>query len=314
MKTPILLAGLLFAVASSTQAQVPGSVANVTFNFTLSFSKEGTVMKSEETGKAITGKDEFGDPLGGPAFWNSWALPKRNKDAEVVSLERHEEYISKIGTRKYGNKEFLMDLDDAGLLPDDETGSGIAGWTVVQVTGTFLNDEEEPHPGADFFYAVHAKRNLSVLLTGEVISRDYRARNGAAENWNYKRVTKQDFVKTTSSTTMTDNGNLKSVHRYVMDFSDLLDAGDDTGSAYQFQGIHTNAMKLTKVRTGDSEKPEAVVYQCGPGKLDKVSGTGPFYGENESDREVLEGSLSIAAGKVHANISERFPDAAQELF
>lgn len=58
MKTSLLLAALVFSAASPTLAQVPGSVANVSFSFTCSFKKEATVLKDEATGKPITGKDE----------------------------------------------------------------------------------------------------------------------------------------------------------------------------------------------------------------------------------------------------------------
>ncbi len=313
MKTPLLLVGLLFSVASPTLAQVPGSVANVIFNFTLSSSREGTVLKDETTGKPITGKDEEGFPLGGPAFYNYWFLTKMDKQENILSEESHEEYVAKIGTRKYGNKEFLTDLYNAGLLPEDESESGIAGWTLVQVTGTF-DDGEGVYTGPDLFYAVHAKRGLVVLISGVVLDRDYEARSGYAENWNYKRVNKLDYVKETETNTLTNSGNWKSVRRFVMDFDGMLEPGDISGSAYQFQGIYTNAEKLTKIRTGDPENPEARVYQCGPSKLDKISGTGPYFGDEAFDREVLEGTLSTAAGKVLPDIAEQFPEAAEVIF
>lgn len=314
MKTSLLLAGLLLSAATTTLAQVPGSVANVTFNFTLSFSKEGTVMKDEETGKPITGKDEFGELLGGPAFWNYWTIVKTNRDEEVLSEETHEEYVSKIGTRKYGNKEFLLDLLGRGFLPEEDgKGPSIAGWALVQVSGTFDGDGEY-YSGVDFLYAVHAKRGITVPLTWDVIDRDYEARGGFAENWNWKSVDRQDYVKDVQTLRVTDAGNWKSVRRYVMDFDGLLEPGDATESAYQFQGIYTNAEKLTKVRTGDPENPEVVVYQCGPSKLDKISGTGPYYGEEGIDREVIEGSFTTGAGKVYPDISEQFPEAAENTF
>lgn len=313
MKPTLLLAALLLSTAASTLAQVPGSVANVIFNLTLSSSREGTVMKDEETGKPITGKDEFGDPLGGPTFYNMWTITKTNKDEDILSEETHEEYVSKIGTRKYGNKEFLTDLANAGILPEDDNGPSIAGWSLVQVIGT-LDDGEDFFTGPDFIYAVHAKRGLVVLLSGVVIDRDDEARSGYAESWNYKRVNKLDYGKDTDTTTVSENGKWKSVLRYVMDFEEMLETGDYSESAYQFQGIHTDAEKLTKVRTGDPENPEAAVYQCGPSKLDKISGTGPYYGDEGFDREVIEGTLSTAAGKVIPDISEQFPEAAEDLF
>lgn len=309
MKTSLLLAALVFSAASPTLAQVPGSVANVSFSFTCSFKKEATVLKDEATGKPITGKDESGFPLGGPTFYNQWMIAKKNEQNETLSEEYHYEYVSRIGSYKYGNKEFLKDLADAGILPEAESGPSIAGWSIVQVTVTF-NDGEGPYTGPDLIYAVHAKRGEGVLLSGLVIDSDDQVRSSYAENWNYKLVNKTDFVKDTETTTLTNSGNWKSVRRYVVDFDGVQEVGDDSESDYQFQGIYTNAKKLTKVRTGDSENPEVAVYQCGPSKLDKISGSGE---ETAGPREVIEGMLSTAAGKVSPDISEQFPEAAVDL-
>jgi hypothetical protein len=314
MKSKLLFAALLVSAASPTLAQVPGSVANVIFNFTLSFSKEGTVLKDEATGKPITGKDESGFPLGGPTFSNEWWIAKQNKQEETLSEEYHYEYVSRIGSYKYGNKEFLTDLADAGILPEAESGPSIAGWSVVQVTATF-GGGEDPFTGPDLIYAVHAKRGEVVLLSGVVIDSDDEVRSGYAENWNYKFVNKIDFVKDTDTTNVTNSGNWKSVRRYLVDFDGVLEAGDFSESAYQFQGIYTNAEKLTKVRTGDPENPQVAIFQCGPSKLDKISGSGYYYyAEEFEEREVIEGMFSTAAGKVFADISEQFPEAAEDVF
>lgn len=311
MKLPLLFTGLLFSAVSPVWAQMPGSVANVIFNLTLSYSKEGTVMKDETTGKPITGKDEFGDPLGGPTFYNMWTITKTDKNEEVVSEDTYEEYVSKIGTRKYGNKEFLMDLVENGVLPEIGNAPFIAGWTLVQVTGTF-DDVDEFYTGPELFYAVHAGQGVTILLSGVVIDRDYDVNSGYAENWNYKYVNKVNYPKETDTTTMTDSGNWKSVRRYVIDFEDMLEWGDASVSLAQFQGIYTSSEKQTKVRTGDPENPEAIVFQCGPSKLDKISGAGAYYFTDEfEEREVIEGTLSTAAGKVHPDISEQFPEATE---
>ncbi len=322
MKLPLLFTGLLFSAVSPGWAQMPGSVANVIFNLTLSYSKEGTVMKDETTGKPITGKDEFGDPLGGPAFYNMWTITKTKEIVSedtpdeyvttIVSEDTYEEYVSKIGTRKYGNKEFLMDLVENGVLPEIGNAPFIAGWTLVQVTGTF-DEGDEFYTGPDVIYAVHAGEDITVLLSGVVIERDYDVRSGYAENWNYKYVNKVNYPKETDTTTITETGSWKSVRRYIIDFEGLLEWGDYTESTAQFQGIYTNTEKLAKVRTGDPENPEAGVYQCGPSKLDKISGSGPYYGEEAFDREVIEGTLSTAAGKLSPDISEQFPEAAEFL-
>lgn len=313
MKSTLLLAGILLSTAFSTLAQVPGSVAPVSFNFTISYSKEGTVLKDETTGKPITGKDEFGDPLGGPVFYNMWTITKTDKEENIVSEDTYEEYVSKIGPRRYGNKEFLMDLVENGFLPAIGNAPFIAGWTIVQVTGTLEGDG--PYTGPDLFYAVHAGEGVTVLLSGVVIARDYDVNSGYAENWTYKYANKVNYDKETDITTESSAGNWKEVRRYVIDFDDFLESGDASVSLVQFQGIYTSAEKLTKVRTGDPDNPEVPVIQCGPSKLDKVSGAGAYYFADEvEDREVIEGLFTAGAGKVYPDISEQFPEAAEDLF
>lgn len=304
----ILLAGLLLAPALSTLAQVPGSVSNIVLNLTISRSSEGTVQKDPETGKPITGKDQFGDPLGGPTFWNEWTLLK--PDSELYRWE----YVSKIHTEKYGNKELLTDLLDAEMLPAIGGGSpSIAGWTIVEVVGTMENPEGQPEVIArPTFYALHAASGEAVLLSGVVIDIDEQVRSGNAENWTEQYSRKTDFAKDTETVTFTSAGSTQTIVRLVMDFQQVLEPGDLSTSMAQFQGLYTRQEKLTSVTAPD--KTKLPVFQCGPSNLDSITGSGPLYGEFEEDRSVIGGQWNIAAGKLFSDISELFPEAAEVFF
>lgn len=303
---PILLTGLFFVTALSAQAQVPGSVSNIVLNLTISQSSEGTVQKDPETGKPITGKDEFGDPLGGPAFWNEWTLLK--PDSELYRRE----YVSKIRTEKYGNKELLTDLLDAELLPAIGGGApSIAGWTIVEVTGTVENFDGQPEVIArPTFYAFHPASGVAVLLSGVVIAIDDQVRSGEAENWTEQYTRQTNFVKDTETVTFTSSGSTQTIVRLVMDFQMQLELGDLSTSMAQFQGRYSRQEKLSTVTAPDKTKLQ--VFQCGPTKLDSISGSGPIYGELEEDRSVIGGQWSTSAGKLFNDISETFPEAAED--
>lgn len=303
---PILLNVLVFVTALSAQAQVPGSVSNIVLNLTISQSSEGTVQKDPETGKPITGKDEFGDPLGGPAFWNEWTLLK--PDSELYRRE----YVSKIRTEKYGNKELLTDLLDAELLPAIGGGApSIAGWTIVEVTGTVENFDGQPEVIArPTFYAFHSASGVAVLLSGVVIAIDDQVRSGEAENWTEQYTRQTNFVKDTETVTFTSSGSTQTIVRLVMDFQMQLELGDLSTSMAQFQGRYSRQEKLSTVTAPDKTKLQ--VFQCGPTKLDSISGSGPIYGELEEDRSVIGGQWSTSAGKLFSDISETFPEAAED--
>lgn len=312
MKPTSLLAAILLSSASSTLAQVPGSVSNLVISLTTSQSVEGTVQKDPETGKPITGKDDFGAPLGGPAFSNEWTITKNNSEGAPLSELYVSEYVSKIRTEKYGNKELLMDLLDAGLLPAIGDGEpSIAGWAIVEVSGTVEDIDGLPSlVRLPVFYAYHAASGEVVLLSGTILSIDDLVRSGYAENWTQRYTRKNDFLKETESVTFTSTGTTQNLVRLLMDFQGVLDAGDESGSMAQFQGRYSRQEKLTTVVAPDKSK--IPVFQCGPGKIENVTGSGPLYGDLEEDRSLIGGQWTTSAGKLFSDISQLFPEAAQD--
>ena len=312
MKTSLLLAGLLFS-ASATLAQVPGSVSGLTFNLTLTRTVEGIVQKDPLTGKPITGKDPQGNPLGGPAFGNQWTITKNGRDGVPVSALFRQEYVSKMLTEKYGNKELLIDLLDAGLLPGiADADPEIKGWTIVEVTGTVGGQENEPRiANLPTFYAYHAASNTAVLLSGEVIAIDLLVRGSQAESWTEQNTAKLELVQETEVVTFTSAGSSINLVRLSMDFTGVLEEGDGSSSLAQFQGQYSRQEKLTTVTAANKTKLD--VFQCGPGKLESITGSGPLYGEDpEEQRAVIGGQWIAVAGKLWSDISVVFPEAAVE--
>lgn len=309
MKASITLVACLVCSAVSALGQIPGSISNVVLKLTLSTTLEGTVQKDETTGKPLSGKDEEGNPLAIPTFYNAWWFSREDRQGNVLSEEGHEEYSLKIGVRRYGNKEFLTDLLEHGYLPEDEGGAGIAGWSLAEVYGTSAGLDDF-HLGPEYLYAVHAKRGLRILLTGIVIQRDYDVRSGEAENWYYKSSHKIDYVRDKEFKTLSHTRSWEFVQRYLLDFDGYLEEGDASISAYQFQGVCTRAELLAQVATGNAENPVTRVYRCGPSKMDQISGSGPHVQPNFFGFQIVRGSMTTSTGKVVPDISDLFPEAA----
>lgn len=297
MKLHLLLLALIAGQAAA-QAPLPGSVASVQFKLTLSFSRPGTVLRDPDTGRPLPARDEFGAPLGGPAYSNEWLI-LTNRGGEPYSDEYHEEYVSKIGTRKYGNREFLSDLIQAGLLPQYGNAPYLAGWSIVQATPTF--NDEFPYTGESRFYAVHHTQGDIVDLNG-VLFRGYpdTYSSGYAANVNYHYVERYLYATDTTAVTETDQSNWKSTRIYYIDFSgEPFDESDYFVGFARMEGVFSSSERLTSLGGGLNRVP---VYAVGATKLTGISGQGPVYDEENDTRAVIEGSISTAAGRVQADV------------
>jgi hypothetical protein len=303
----LLLALTLCAGPGTANApMLPGSVGNVLFNLTLSFSRPGTVLKDPDTGKPLPARDEFGAPLGGPAYYNNWQILK-NRGTEPVSDEFHEEYVSKIGTRKYGNKEFLTDLVGADILPKYGSAPFIAGWTLVQVTPTFT--DEYAYTGASRFYAVHRQGDIFDL--SQVIFQGFpdTYSSGYAANVNYKYVERYVYATDATTVTETDAASWKSTRIYYIDFSDApFDEFDTFVGFARMEGVFTSSERLVSVGTGGNRQP---VYAVGATRLAGISGQGPVFDSENDTRAVIEGLITTAAGRVQADVGY-FPGIADD--
>ena len=304
MKFSFLLFALIAGQAAA-QSPLPGSVGSVQLKLTLNFSTPGTVLKDPETGRPLPAKDSFGAPLGGPTYYNDWFIMKNRGDVPV-SDEYHEEYISKIGTSRYGNKEFLSDLIQAGILPKYGNAPYLAGWSIVQVTPTFYDDY--PYTGESRFYAVHQSQGDRIDLN-DVIFRGYpdTYSSGYAANIKYHYSTRYQYSTATTTVTETDQSNWKSTRIYYIDFSgDPFDGSGFFVGFARMEGVFSSSERLASI--GQSRMP---VYVVGATKLTGISGQGPVYDEENDTRSVIEGSISTAAGRLQADVSY-FPNLVDD--
>lgn len=121
MKIKIILAALLTTVLTlpAKAAASEGAVASFSLALTLKKSLPGTFVR-DENGKFI--KDEETKQRI-PTVANAWEITKGDK---VTSFN---EFILKTESFKYGTKELLLDLKEAGILDD----STISGWSVKAI-------------------------------------------------------------------------------------------------------------------------------------------------------------------------------------
>lgn len=286
-----------FAFLTSSIAadiSVPGSVSNVTFALSLTTSNPGTVAK-DETGKPIKGEEA------GPAYYNDWQISNETKKTE----ERTEEYVSKMKTVKFGNKELLQELVEREILPQYGTKAPyIAGWSIVVANATTTDEEGDSDQHSSSIYAVYKDKTTSEIvdLSNYI---DFGYGSDYAENGTYKKVVKSTGVGTedeASTTTITSAFNWKETNYCEIDFE-----GFDSGpvvttieGGFDITGISTLGNKLTSVGTGEAKVPVIVDTA---GKLSGISGAGPFLEGEEGERSVVEGSISFGAGKAELDVT-----------
>jgi len=308
MKSLLVLAGTLFCIAVAALADVPGSVGNVNFALKLSYLQEGLPKKGHR-GRLLTGMDA------GSTYRNGWSF-FTERNGVFLTESGIEEYGAKTGVSRYGNRQFLMDLLETGILPEPE--KGIGGWALVRVTATFDVDAQRSRTGKDWFYAVHAKRNLVVLLTGSVIMEDvdyYEERFGYVED-EYREFSLMYRYATDKHTTNLEQvGTSRSVRRYQLNIRGQVLDPERREETAQFQCLQIQALNLIQINTGNPRNPLARVVKFGTARFDKLTGTGAYVAENhpyyEGLREIIEGSISVAGGRVFPDISERYPEATQ---
>lgn len=289
----MMIGGLLIAAPITASAQTPGSVQTLTLNLIFSYTGPGT-MERDEDGKIIK-KDEFGDPAGGPAFENMWTITKEKND-EIVSQETHDEFASKMVSKKYGNKEFLMDLVDIGFITPTEGNNPIANWTIILVTPSVPGPDGLPETGEPTFFAFHTKTLEAVDLTGILVTNE--PFGAFADTEKFKRVVKDDFVKETTTETVSYSGLFKGVTTIEIVDPITLEP------VAQGQGIFTGSEKIQIL--GKGEDAQFVSVQ-GAAKIANISGIGPIFDELfQFDPSVMEGSVSAGAGKLFPDIDPFF--------
>lgn len=257
---------------------VPGSLGNVTVALKVSISVAGTYNRDPQTGAFTTPKEEVRD--------NEWTIIKY-KNGTQVSKEYLQEELSKASVFKLGNKEILMQLQSRNLLPES---TDITGWSIVEVTGNAQRFSS--------YYAVHKEKGrvkinsyFDIDQTDEDEGGYFTSNSKYNEKTTYLPSGEVASTKLTRSDTMT----------FRKKSTCVINTGFNDITKNTMTGILTYSIKLGTI-LGD-EKNEWV-YIRGASKFTNISGTGPMYQEARNEPALVEGTISVSAGKALRSISD----------
>lgn len=315
----ILLAALPIASQGFGAVITPGTVAKVTIGLTLSTQAEGTVAKDPLTGKPI----KRGQPGAGPAFSNLYVTKKGEMTTSEV-----DEYVSTISTRKYSNKELLLDLVSFGVITE------VTGWSLVLVQPSYtevVTDDQTPEP------TVEVPEPAPVIVTLEnriqpgqpkmfLINKDttktpipledflsFGVQYAVSADKDVFVIQYEDGEPVYPGTT-TFTGKFKGVAEVDLDLNkEIIVAGEeeedpdvvfDVDQEIGLEGLWTGSEKI-----GTFGKEKIPAYLLGANKISNIRGSYSFANEQTGAESYsfVEGSISIAAGKGEADVSG-FPD------
>ncbi len=285
MKTLACFGFLLLAMAPRAQAQTtPGAIADVALQLKLTGMTPATVSRDIN---GVVLKDGRNKPI--PAFEAFWQV----RDGEDRVVEENLEWASRLRNEKYGNKEFLQDLVDLGVM------DAIAGWSLkfVQPTYGTPDDQAGLTDGDGWYFLVHRDSETHPPIPlHRVIFFDKDTTQSKAN----ERIS-QRFDEAGEPTTSTRSlqESTRQEMTFIIDFDDLLPDGDE----YYFdtQGIYAGGMRLQFL--GPDKRP---VFMPSAGKLSSLSGRMVFdEGLDETRRRrLVEGGVTHSAGKFSADVTD----------
>ncbi|MBT8037355.1 MAG: hypothetical protein KJO21_07405 [Verrucomicrobiae bacterium] len=273
MKTARYMLALALATAPSTtfaqQNQDVVTVAKMTFKLTEAYTDAGLAAKDED-GRKIKGSDLV--------YENEYTKESSKKTVTT------EEYGAKMKVEKISNKEILMALSDANVIP------GISGWSLVYIS---VDDEEEEEEVKSSQQGLQQLTLQDDDLEGIAVTdgtqyigiNDYirfDESKGEAEEYKGK------FVTTTTVQGTTEKGSGKAKGKesisIIFDFDD---------SSAMLHGIINWSETLKTLGKGEDASS---LWIPGTTKISALSGHLSVDGNEYPS--ILEGSISAAAGKV----------------
>jgi len=284
MKIPLLSCfGFLICVwPPPAQAQtLPGAIADVVLQLKLTGMDPATVSR-DINGEVL--KDERNKPI--PAFEVFWEVRE-----EGLLVEENWEWASRLRTEKYGNKEFLEDLVELGVI------ESIAGWSLqfVQPTYGVPEDLRRLNAGNGWYFLVHrdSEANPPISLS-QILRFDKDTTQAKATERTTQRY---DAGGEPTTSTRALQEITRHEMSFIIDFNDVLPEEDEY--SFDTQGIYAGGMRLQFL--GPEKRP---VFMPSAGKLSSVSGR-MVYEELGSDtfvRRLVEGGLTHSAGKFSADV------------
>lgn len=290
LRSLITICAIGFGVPALSFSQFPGSSSAVTLSLTFTYSAPGTVIKNS-AGMPVKGAGS------GTTYSNEWEIDDTNKQISTSTYE----YASKVVTNKYGNKELLTDLVEAGRLPIYGEAPHIAGWSIQSVHATLGDgDDDLLTIGESRLYAIHKTNGDIIDLTQYVAL--FLSGDDYAEKATYKKVRKtfyEDPENTYFTGSYTGDFSWRESVGLVIDFQGIPENyPNGFGGFALLEGISNMGDKIVSV--GTSKIP---TYIAKAGKIANISGEGPILDNVYQNRSVVEGSISFAAGKIVEDVT-----------
>lgn len=279
----------LLAAASLAHAQAPGSGSNFVAALTISLTAPGTMAKDPDTGKTYPASHGSA----GPSYSNEWTIDKEKPDGTPISSEAHTEQSSKIITQKYSNREILLDLMNAGVIPKLGREPHLAGWSLVMISDQFEENSD--------LYARH-KDGLNVLLKEHVPLPEPES-GASAQDTKYKKVEKTVFKDDGDIETVTESDVYKYKKPVVFSWlNKMFGRGMLSGGSKLTFLIQRDEMGTTKVP----------LYLPAASRIPTLVGEYFLTSEDEAPQiGVLEGSISTQPGKAIPDITSILAPEAQ---
>lgn len=183
----LLLGGVSSASLFAQSTAKPGTIANLTLNWTITESVGGFLVKDADLEKGFGknpsisyGADLVLNPLGFDAEQakSNYYTTKNTVRYRVFDKEMSEfvdptaetvDYSTKQMVTRYGNAQFLTDLVNAGVLPVASStatlAQKIAGWSLVSVRVAM---DEDYDSGDDTSYIFAIKTGQTPVLVGKI--------------------------------------------------------------------------------------------------------------------------------------------------
>lgn len=242
----------------------------MTIAMTLSQTAEGTVEKTSTGAPKKNGTS---------TYENSWTV--LNKESQPI--QETSEFVSKINTTKYSNKELLTDLKALGRISD------IAGWTLRAVF-----DEEGKNMR---FYLLKPGSSDSLSVTEYFTIEE----NALAEAKNTRTVSKITYEKD-NVTPVSSTSTKTSVSTDKRNLTMSLTLRDITT---KFNTTVSGSSKLF-VLGKSPDLFEATLP--GAFKFSSISGvSAPSDSVNPEESQVVEGAWTIGAARTVNDVSALFP-------
>lgn len=262
---------LLATFAGSGLAQTNwGSTGAVTVALTMTYRTEALQLK-DETGKVLSIANG-----GGPTFENSFSQETvttvNGGEPYTTKVVTTEEYGSKLGSWKYGNKEIIESLVEDQTLPQIGKDPFIAGWSIIM---TYNADGAPTGAVARHTSKVNVPLNMGFTSNFQVDATS-------------SKIIRTDNSPLNGEPTSTETRSLTKTYKASAQINVPFMFGD----IFTLSGLLTGGSKVTPKTEGTGiDKITTFVYPNTATKLDKVIGVSSF-------EDLIEGTISVAAGVI----------------